>query len=41
MQAIYYAEYRKTTAASAAFKFAKISHYNKGSDNGPKWHDEG
>jgi hypothetical protein len=40
IQAIYCAEYRKITAVSAALKFAKISHYNKGSNNGTKWQDE-
>jgi hypothetical protein len=29
---------RKITAVSAALKFAKISHYNKESNNGPEWH---
>jgi hypothetical protein len=39
MQAIFDAEYRKITAVSAALKYAKISHYNKGSNNGTKWQD--
>jgi hypothetical protein len=40
-QAIYCVKYRKITAVSAALKLAEISHYNKGSNGGPKWHDEG
>jgi hypothetical protein len=40
IQAIYCAEYRNTTTVSTALKFTKISHYNKGSNNGTKWQDE-
>ncbi len=40
IQAIYFAEYRKITAVSAAVIFPEISHYNKESNNGPKWHDK-
>jgi hypothetical protein len=37
---IYCAEYRKITAVSGALKYAEISHYNKGSNDGLKWHDK-
>ncbi len=40
IQAIYCAEYREITAVSASLKFAKMSHYNKGSNNSTKWQDE-
>jgi hypothetical protein len=40
IQAIYCAEYRTITAVSAALKFAEISHYNEGSDNGSKRQDK-
>jgi hypothetical protein len=33
-------EYRNITAVCTALKFAEISHYNKGSNDGPKWHNE-
>ncbi len=40
IQAIYCAEYIKFPTVSAALKFAEISHYNEGSDDGTKWHNE-
>ncbi len=41
IQAIYCAEYKKNPPHSAAIKFAEVSHYNKGSNNGTKWQDKG
>ncbi len=37
---MYCAGYRKIPTVSAAIKFAEISHYNNGSNDGTKWQDK-